>query len=100
MSGKQISSVNAAKLENFTKAADIIAAANLQMSPIVRNRKLPSGMTLLESISSGTEGEKSALLLVSMLRGEAERRNQLTARFAGRKPVAGLTDDAPAIFNE
>jgi hypothetical protein len=100
MSGKQISSLNAAKLENFMKAADIIAAANLQMSPIVRNRKLPSGMTLLESISSGTEGEKAALSLVSMLRGEAERRNQLTARFAGRKPVAGLTHDAPAIFNE
>ncbi|HEX3939001.1 MAG TPA: hypothetical protein VHX43_15965 [Xanthobacteraceae bacterium] len=100
MSGKQISPVNAAKLDNFTKAADVITAVNLQMSPIVRNRKLPNGMTLFESIASGVDGEKAALSLVSLLRGEAERRNQLTSRFAGRKAAAGITDDAPAIFNE
>jgi hypothetical protein len=100
MSGKQISASNAAKLENFTKATDIVAAANLQMSPIVRSRKLPDGMTLFESIAAGTSGEKAAGALVDMLRDEAARRDQLTARFAGRKAVAGVIDDAPAIFNE
>ena len=48
MNGKQISAINAAKLENFTKAADVIAAANLQMSPVVRGRKLPNGLILFE----------------------------------------------------
>jgi len=80
--------------------ADYRAAANLQMSPVVRSRKLPSGMTLFESIASGADGQKAALELVSMLRGEAERRNQLTARFTGRKVIDGMSDDAPAIFNE
>jgi hypothetical protein len=95
-----LSVANAAKLENFVRAADIMAAANLQMSPIVRNRKLQDGMTLFESIASGTDGEKAALSLVNMLRDEAERRNQLTARFAGRKVIAGVGDDAPTIFND
>ncbi len=100
MSGKQINAVNAAKLDNFTKAADIIDAADVQMSPIVRNRKMPDGMTLFESIASGVDGEKATLVFVNMLRGEAERRNQLTARFAGRKAVSKSIDDAPVIFNE
>jgi hypothetical protein len=98
--GKQVSAVNAAKLENFAKAADIIAAANLQMSPIVRDRKLPDGMTLLESLSVGTDGARAALSLVEMLRGEAARRDQLTARFAGRKAAAGFIDDAPAVVDD
>jgi len=87
-SGKQINPANATRLDNFARAADIVAAANLQMSPVVRSRKLPSGMTLFESIASGADGQK------------AERRNQLTARFTGRKVIDGMSDDAPAIFNE
>lgn len=98
--GKQISAANAAKLQNFVKAADVIAAANVQMSPIVRNRKLPSGATLFDALAAGVDGEKAALSLIDMLRGEAERRNQLTARFANRETISESIDDAPVVFNE
>jgi transcriptional regulator with XRE-family HTH domain len=100
LNGRQISAPNAAKLQNFTKAADVIAAANVQMSPIVRNRKLPSGFTLLDSIASGMDGEQAALALVDMLQEEANRRSQLTARFKNRRAISESIDDAPVIFNE
>ena len=100
INGKQIGSVNAARLQNFTKAADVIAAANVQMSVMLRNRKLPSGATLLEAIASGVDGEEAALSLVNMLRDEADRRSRLTARFAGRKGISEHIDDAPAVFDE
>ncbi len=99
--GKQVGADNAAKLASFSRAADVIADANLQMSPLVRGRKLPGGMTLFESIASGADAEQAALALVTMLREEAARRDRLTARFLGRiKPDTEGTHDAPTVFNE
>lgn len=82
--GKQIGAVNAAKVENFVRAADVIAASDIQMSPLNRGRKLVGGETLFQSIAAGAEGDKAALALVEMLRDEASRRDELTARFRGR----------------
>jgi len=100
LGGKQISPPNAAKVQNFAKAADVIAAANVQMSPIVRNRKISDAGTLFDTVAAGVDGEKAAFSLVEMLRSEAERRNQLTSRFAGRKTISESMDDSPVVFNE
>jgi len=100
LGGKQISASNAAKVQNFSKAADVIAAANVQMSPIVRNRKISEAGTLFDTIASGVDGEKAAFSLVEILRSEAEHRNQLTARFSDRKTISESMDDSPIVFNE
>lgn len=100
-SGKPISTANAAKLENFSKAVDVLTSANIQMSSLIRGRKLPGGLTLLESLSNGLDGEQSARTLVQMLRDEAARRKTLTARLSGRQITdTEGTHDAPAVFND
>jgi predicted DNA-binding protein (UPF0251 family) len=101
MGGAEIKVANAAKLENLKDAADIIASAQLHTSPLLLQRKLPSGQTLLEAISSGRSGRDAATSLVRSLRDETRSRAELAAHFAGRSRIGESSpDDAPLIFDE
>jgi transcriptional regulator with XRE-family HTH domain len=99
MSGKPVGAANAAKLDNFARAADIVAAAKVEMSSIVRGRKLAGGKTLFESISAGADGAEVASAFVAMLRNEAMRRREIAARLSSRRTLE-TTDDAPTVFDE
>ena len=96
-----ISAENAEKVSRFAKAATVIAQENLEMSPLVRQRKLPGGRTLFEAIAAGGDGAMSATILVQMLRSEAEQREMLSTRFAGRASLntEGI-NDAPTVYRE
>lgn len=88
-SGAQIKDHNSAKLRSLTAAADVIAAANVPMSPLILNRALPGGQTLLGVIGSGGNGADAAKSLLSMLRVESEQRKMVGRLLAGRQPVTG-----------
>jgi hypothetical protein len=99
--GGQIKGHNAAKVQSLIFAADVIAAADLPMSPLLRNRKLPGGRTLLETIASGGSGRDAANTLIGMLREEAEQRRMLSERFSGReKPKSDPSDYGVPSFVE
>ena len=89
MSGDRIKTGNIAKVHNLAVAADALASAlasaNVTASPLVLNRVLSRGSTLLETIAAGGNGLEAANDLVSMLRIEAEQRKMIDQMLAGRK---------------
>lgn len=97
MRGGNISSDNIVILERFARASEVLLAAGLEMNPIVRDRKLPGGKTLLASIAAGTDGEIAALSLVTMLDAEAQRRQELVNRFKGRPKRNAESDDESSV---
>jgi len=100
-SGAEIKAENAVKLERLKETAAIIATANLPPSPLLFQRTLPGGQTLVEAIRAGRDSKEVATTFVAMLNGEARRRAELTAKFARIRPVSeSIPDDAPLIFDE
>lgn len=83
-SGAQIKDHNLAKLQSLTSAADVIAAANVPMSPLLLNRALPGGRTLLEVIGNGGDGADAAKSLLAMLRVESQQRKMVSKMLADR----------------
>src|SRR6266568_7411560 len=82
MAGNPIKTENVAKLNRLKSAADVIAAENLPASPLLLQRKLPGGQSLLEAISSGVDGAEAARTFVEMYRTESEQRRLLNERLA------------------
>lgn len=81
--GSHIKPDNLSKLENLSRAATEIARAGITMSPLVLNRKLSDGSTLLQRIAQGKDGAESAVELVNILRSEMEQRAALDKLLAG-----------------
>jgi DNA-binding XRE family transcriptional regulator len=99
-SGGQIKIQNIAKVHSLAAAADALASANVTASPLVLNRVLAGGSTLLETIASSGDGLAAANELLSMLRGEAEQRRMIDRMLAGREqPVERAVSDygAPSV---
>jgi DNA-binding XRE family transcriptional regulator len=92
-SGVQIKSQNTLKLAQLKAAASILQAEKVPVSPLVMERKLSGGKTLLETISDGGDGEAAAKSLVNMLRDEAEQQRMVNERFADRPYTASSTFD-------
>jgi hypothetical protein len=93
IAGGQIKVGNAAKFNNLKAAADAIALAKLPPSPLLLQRKLPGGKTLVDSIAAGADGTEAAESLVEMFRHEEAQRQMLAARFP-RRVLAGLMPPA------
>lgn len=96
-SGSEIKAPNAAKLASLRDAADEFDRAGILPSPLLFQRKLPSGQTLLEAITTGRSGKEAATVLVGMLNDEARNRAALSARFANRRPLGESSDDSPLV---
>jgi hypothetical protein len=93
IAGGQLKARNAAKLNNLKAAAHVIALANLPPSPLLLQRKLPGGRTLVDSIAAGADGTEAAEALVEMFRHEEVQRQMLAARFP-RRIAAGTLPPA------
>jgi DNA-binding transcriptional regulator YiaG len=83
-SGTSIKSQNLSKLAQLKAAANVLLAEDIHRSPLVLERKLPGGKTLLESITDGADGYTAAMSLVNMLREEAAQQTMLDKRLAAR----------------
>jgi DNA-binding transcriptional regulator YiaG len=99
--GTPIKNENAAKLNNLKAAADVIVAAGVQASPLLIQRKLPGGKTLLESILDGDNGRQAAEALVQLHRKETAQREMLSKLFANRTAASMLSRPAvPPLADE
>lgn len=92
-SGAHIKDHNFAKLQSLTAAADVIAAANIPMSPLILHRVFPGGRPLLAVIGSGGDGADAAKSLLVMLRIESEQRKMVSRMLAGRQSTAPEPSD-------
>jgi len=100
-SGAHIKGHNLLKLDSLSKAADVIIGARIAMSPLLLDRKLPGGKTLLESISAGEDGTTAACSLVNLLAQEAEQRKTIDAMLAEHKsPKTDAFDYGVPSFKE
>lgn len=95
-SGSAIKAENASKLTPLAEAAQTVASANIELTPLSLKRKLPGGLTLLESIGKGGDGKIEALRLLKMLENEDAKRQMLSNRFKDRRrSFADSIDAAP-----
>jgi transcriptional regulator with XRE-family HTH domain len=103
LSGNPIKPANLAKLHSLRAAADLIAAEGIPASPLLLNRKLSGGNSFLDMISAGVDGSEAARSLVEVYKTEAEQRQILNERFAGRQTRSRdvlLDSSAPPLTDE
>ena len=86
--GGSIKSGHLSKVAALKAAADVLLIEDIPGSPLVLERKLPGGKTLLEEISDGADGRATATALVNMLRDEASQRAMLEQRLNARIAAA------------
>jgi len=99
--GSHIKSHNVAKLENLKKAADAIVGARITMSPLLLDRKLTGGKTLLETIADGGNGGDAANALLRLLQDEAHQRESIDRMLADREhPMRDVSEYGVPSFNE
>lgn len=91
--GKAIGSVNAARLADLAKAADVLATEGLVSPSQLLRRPLASGKTFLDVVREGGSAENAIRELVSRVRRELQQRQMLGARLANRKRPAVPWDD-------
>jgi DNA-binding transcriptional regulator YiaG len=91
--GGNIKSTHLSKVVALKAAADVLLIEDVPGSPLVLDRKLPGGKTLLEEIAHGADGRETAMALVNMLREEATQRATLEKRLAGRLASARSSRD-------
>lgn len=81
--GERLADQNQLLLTELANAAQLLKQYGITGSYTVK-RKLPGGKTMLELLKSGKEGKLAAEELISLLRREAEERQQLSERLKGR----------------
>lgn len=97
LNGDPITNENAAKLRDLAQAADVLAQAGVTVNAALLKRKFANGKTLLQVAQAGESARESALVLVQILKREAEQRKRMTARFANRPRTSATADfDLPS----
>ncbi len=91
--GGNIKQANLSKLENLKIAAAIIEGSGITVTPLMMARKLSGGKNLLDTIAAGGDGTATAHSLIGVLRQEAEQKDRLAKRFAGRDKTSGPASD-------
>lgn len=86
-----------AKLRNLAQAADLVAEAGIPITGALLKRKVIQGRNLFELARDGGSVRDAAQLLVQIVRREAEQRERMAARLAGRKTsLRSAESDFPA----
>lgn len=99
--GKSTAPENAAKLDDLAKAADVLALTGIEGSAQLLRRKITGGKSLLDLIREGGSAAKFAQALAQTVGREAEQREQLALRLAGRaKPIVPNDDYGVPMLNE
>jgi len=75
----------AARLEDFAKAADVIAAEGIRQQGQLLKRRVAGGQNLLDVMRSGGSAYELVHQLVQIVRREDHQRKAIDARLAGRK---------------
>lgn len=97
LNGDPVANENAAKLRDLAQAADVLAQAGVTVNAALLKRKFANGKTLFQVAQSGESARESALLLVQILKREAEQRERMNARFANRPRTSATADfDLPS----
>jgi DNA-binding transcriptional regulator YiaG len=100
LKGEQPKSDHFIKLTDLAQAADVIASAGISVTSAILKRKIFGGKNLFEIVSNNGSSREAALILVRILRQEADQQQRLANRFKGRKPVRPSDDsDFPAENN-
>lgn len=92
MAGGRPSLQSANRLEDLSKAADLVAAHGLN-SPYLLRRKIREGKSLMEIVRDGGSAQDAARTLIRIVEKEATQREQLKRDFAGRKPPKLESED-------
>jgi transcriptional regulator with XRE-family HTH domain len=93
--GKEITAENLQRVEGLAKAADVLAVEGLRGSSSALHRPIKNGKTFFQLVKQGGSAEDAARSLVRMLRVEADQREGLQKRLAGRKrrPSREIVED-------
>ena len=95
--GEPIADENAVKLRDLAQAADLLAAAGIEVNAGLLKRKFANGKTLFQTVQAGESARDAASLLIQISKREAEQRDRLNARFANRPKTPATADfDLPA----
>ena len=86
ISGELPSAERADRLEDLARAADVVEAHGI-VTPYLLRRKIRDGKNLMDIVREGGSAHEAALSLVRIARREAEQRDLLRSRLAGRKPL-------------
>jgi transcriptional regulator with XRE-family HTH domain len=99
--GKSIGSVNAARLADLAKAADVFATEGLTSPSQLLRRPIKGGKTFFDLVREGGSAENAVRELVARVRRELIQRQVLAARLANRKrPAVPWEDYGSPILNE
>jgi transcriptional regulator with XRE-family HTH domain len=97
LNGEQPKPDHIEKLRDLAHAADIVSEAGIPITGAFLKRKVIDGKNLFEVVHDGGSARDAMQLLVQTVRHEAEQRERLAMRFAGRKPSSRSADsDFPA----
>lgn len=83
--GGALSPANAEKLSTLAIAAGVLADSGLEITPQLLRRKIGLAPSLLDSVTQGADIVDLARKLTDTLTREAQQRERLAARLAGRK---------------
>lgn len=90
--GEQPSAEHAARLNNLAVAADIFAESGKPIPGHILKRKIVNGKNLLEVVQYGGSAIDAARSLLHIIEREANQRELLSARFAGRSASPSFAD--------
>jgi transcriptional regulator with XRE-family HTH domain len=99
--GKAIGSVNAARLADLAKAADVFAIEGLTSPSQLLRRPINGGKTFFDVVQEGGSAENAIWELVSRVRRELLQRQMLATRLANRKrPAVPWEDYGSPVLDE
>ena len=100
--GSQPAPQTAQRLSQLARVADVFAEGRISVDAKTLRRKVASGGTLLDAVSSGGDVESMARSLVGTLKREASQRERLQVQLAGRKLAPANPSDygAPALSED
>lgn len=99
--GKPIGSVNAARLADLAKAADVFAAEGLTSPSQLLRRPITGEKTFFDVVQEGGSAESAIRELVSRVRRELLQRQTLASRLANRRrPAVPWEDHGSPILDE
>ena len=93
INGGALSKLNAQRLSEFARAADVLIESGIELTPQMLRRKISSGNSLLESVKENGKVIALAHVLIDTLLRETQQRRRLEARLAGRKKPALAASD-------
>ncbi len=101
LNGEPVAEINANKLGDLARAADMFAAAGLRADSTLLRRKFSQNRTLLQLVQAGESAVDAIRLLIPVLQREAQQREEMAALFARRVSGPATADmDFPAANDD